>query len=137
MMTSQQPLVLIMDDEQAIVDLINDVLVDEGFRCVSVPTPQQALELIIQQQPDLVILDLYLKGAESGLALLRQMRDDPTMAQTPVIVCSADRETLYAAAAQITALSATILEKPFSITTLIFLAQQLVAQGRASTNSCS
>lgn len=137
MMTSQQPLALIMDDEQTIVDLINDVLVDEGFRCVSVATPQQALELIMQQQPDLTILDLNLKGAESSLALLRQMHNDPTMAQIPVIVCSADRETLSAAATQITAVSATILEKPFSITTLISLAHHLVAKGRTSTIRCS
>lgn len=74
--------ILIIDDDETIGDLAQEVLTRAGYRTLRAYAGTEALLLLKEQQPDLILLDLMLPGL-SGEALL------PKLAGIPVIVVSA------------------------------------------------
>ena len=76
------PNVLIIDDDAHINDIVSKALQSEGYSVSSAYSGTEALLLLSQSKPDLILLDLMLPGL-SGEELLPQIRD------IPVIVVSA------------------------------------------------
>ena len=74
--------ILIIDDDETIGDLEQEVLTRAGYRTLRAYAGTEALLLLKEQQPDLILLDLMLPGL-SGEAIL------PQLAGIPVIVVSA------------------------------------------------
>ena len=84
-----EPLVLSVDDEAGILRLVKLELTAQGFRVITAPNSAEALALIEEQRPDIILLDILMPGV-SGLELLRSIRE---RWQTPVIMLTArDRE---------------------------------------------
>ncbi|HEY0972962.1 MAG TPA: response regulator [Solimonas sp.] len=83
--------ILIVDDQQANLRLLEDLLGREGFsNLVSTTEPEQALQLHTAFDPDLVLLDLMMPGM-SGYAVLEQLeRMRPPHEFRPVLVLTAD-----------------------------------------------
>jgi two-component system phosphate regulon response regulator PhoB len=70
--------VLVVDDEFAIRDMLRMALEIVDFRCLEADNIQDAHALIVDQRPDIVLLDWMLPGG-SGIELLRRLkRDDAT-----------------------------------------------------------
>lgn len=76
------PNILIIDDDAHINDIVSKALQSEGYSVSSAYSGTEALLLLSQSKPDLILLDLMLPGL-SGEELLPQIRD------IPVIVVSA------------------------------------------------
>ena len=76
------PNILIIDDDAHINDIVSKALRSEGYSVSSAYSGTEALLLLSQSKPDLVLLDLMLPGL-SGEELLPQIKD------IPVIVVSA------------------------------------------------
>lgn len=67
--------VLLVDDEQAILDLLEEVLKKEGFQHVlKTSTGEAAIELCRTEQPDLIVLDVMLPGID-GIETCRRIRE--------------------------------------------------------------
>lgn len=81
--------ILIVDDEFAIRDMLNHALSLAGFECLEAENTQQALEMIIDLQPDLVLLDWMLPGGSSGIELCQRLKNDEQFATLPIILISA------------------------------------------------
>jgi CheY-like chemotaxis protein len=82
--------IAVIDDDAVFVDLMHDLLADgEGYDVVSTEHWLQSFEFIKESRPDLVILDLMLGRHQTGWAVLELLREDPSTAPIPVIVCSA------------------------------------------------
>ncbi len=62
--------ILVVDDEADIRSLIQDILVDEGYRVVAVDGAAAARASVRQERPALVLLDIWMPG-EDGLSLLK------------------------------------------------------------------
>jgi two-component system KDP operon response regulator KdpE len=84
-MHNNKKLVLLVEDEQRILRFMNIALRATGYRVLAVTTAEQALDLVLSEKPDILLLDIYLPGM-NGLEALRKLR---TFSQTPVIVISA------------------------------------------------
>lgn len=82
--------VLIVDDEEDIAQLLEIGLGREGYEVVCVYDGQEAKEKIIQENPDIVLLDLMMPGI-NGWQVLEWMRKDKNLS-TPVIIISARDE---------------------------------------------
>jgi DNA-binding response OmpR family regulator len=67
--------VLLIDDDEAVLDSTSLFLGVSGFRVLVASNSQQALELLDKEKPDLVITDYGLAQQETGLDLLRTIRD--------------------------------------------------------------
>jgi two-component system phosphate regulon response regulator PhoB len=83
--------VLIVDDESAIRDMVSVALEVAGYRCLQAENARNAHALIIDESPDLVLLD-WMMPETSGLELLRRLRRDELTAKLPVIMLTAKAE---------------------------------------------
>lgn len=83
-----QGLVLIAEDDKAILELIDYNLKLEGFKTCLVSQGDEVLAQIQKQKPDLVLLDLMLPG-ENGLEICKKMRAQESTKKIPVIMLTA------------------------------------------------
>ncbi len=83
--------VLIVEDEVAIVTLLRYNLEREGFRVYSTGDGEEAVGMVRDYKPDVVVLDWMLPSM-SGVDICRQLRWDPETKSTPIIMLSARGE---------------------------------------------
>lgn len=81
--------ILIVDDEFAIRDMLNQALSFAGYECLQAENTQQAHSIIVDERPDLVLLDWMLPGGSSGIELCQRLKNDETLAHIPIILISA------------------------------------------------
>ncbi len=109
-----RPRVLVVDDEVVVRRVLNDYLTKKGFTVTCVDSGEEAVEWVRTQPAGLVMLDIFMPGA-NGLEILRALkRESPS---TPVVVISgfADEEL----EGKVKALGAVdCVRKPFDFATL-------------------
>jgi two-component system alkaline phosphatase synthesis response regulator PhoP len=87
-MKSTAPRILVVDDEQAVLDLLVYNLRKAHYDVLTATNGRQALELALQAEPDLVLLDLMLPEVD-GLDVCREIRRTSRM---PIIMITARGE---------------------------------------------
>jgi CheY-like chemotaxis protein len=85
----KRPLALIVEDSQDLADISAEAAREAGFETEIIETGDRALDRLAVVVPALVILDIHLPHVE-GPAILDRIRGDPRLAQTRVIVTTAD-----------------------------------------------
>ena len=80
--------VLVVDDETAIRDMLRMALEIADFRCIEADNIHDAFTLVVDERPDLVLLDWMLPGG-SGLELLRRLKRGENTREIPVIMLTA------------------------------------------------
>jgi len=78
-------LVLVADDDAAVVGVIHEALAKEGFTVVSAGNGAQCLALVASRRPDVVVMDLSMPSM-SGMEALRSLRHDPQTRLLPVVI---------------------------------------------------
>jgi len=78
--------VLLVDDDPDFLEINRHVLEARGYavRCFS--SPQEALDQMVREKPDLVISDLMMRSLDTGFSLSRKIKDDPRFADVPVLI---------------------------------------------------
>lgn len=82
------PYILYIEDERPAIDLITQALEPEGFEVDGAISGEIALASMRRRKPDLILLDLLMPD-QSGIDVYRQMKQDDSLADIPVIVISA------------------------------------------------
>lgn len=85
------PYVLIVEDEDALATLLQYNLDKEGYRVAVASDGEEALVLVDEQLPDLVVLDWMLPKI-SGLEVCRRLRSRPETRNVPIIMLTARGE---------------------------------------------
>ena len=80
--------ILIIEDEEAIRDILRTKLQTNGFDCCTAGDGLEGLALSKKKKPDLIILDLGLPGL-SGFEVCKEIRKDKTICSTPIIMFTA------------------------------------------------
>jgi DNA-binding NtrC family response regulator len=80
--------ILIVDDDQDIVTMLQDRLEASGYRTVTAGDGQRGLELVEQESPNLLLLDLALPRL-NGMDVLKRLAQSRNMDDLPVIVMTA------------------------------------------------
>jgi two-component system, cell cycle response regulator DivK len=80
--------VLVVEDNPANCELLNDWLESEGFEVASAVNLDQAFAALKRKRPDVVLLDVQL-GAEDGLAVAVWLRNEPALSAIPIIAVTA------------------------------------------------
>jgi len=88
-MVRTPPRVLVAEDSATQRAVCVDVLRDAGFEVHEAPDGRYALDICRIIRPDLLILDLGLPRL-AGMDLLRKLRDDRKIGQTPVVIVTSD-----------------------------------------------
>ena len=81
------PTILIVDDTPTNVEIVESVLVAEGFRTLTAGDGVTAGEICYAEQPDLILLDVIMPG-ESGFETCARLKSDPVTADIPIIFLS-------------------------------------------------
>jgi len=82
------PRVLVVDDEERNRRLLVAMLEAEGCAALQAKDGQQALDLVRQNPPDLVLLDIMMPGMD-GYAVVRTLKSDPATQAIPVVMVTA------------------------------------------------
>ena len=85
-------LILIVEDSEKNRKLLRDVLTFKGYRLAEAETGEDGVRLARELHPDLILMDIQLPGI-NGMVALGQIRQDPTIARTPVIAVTASAMT--------------------------------------------
>jgi len=78
--------VVVIEDDRHIADLVDLYLRNAGFRVLQAGDARRGLELVAQEKPNLVLLDIGLPGPMDGLEACRELR---RMGDVPVVIITA------------------------------------------------
>jgi two-component system, OmpR family, phosphate regulon response regulator PhoB len=90
-MAAPQPVVLVVEDEPAQREVLSYNLEAEGFRVVQAADGEEALLLVAEDRPDIIILDWMLPRL-SGIEVCRQLKIRANTRSIPIIMLSARAE---------------------------------------------
>ena len=125
---AEAPSILIAEDNDDVSMLICNMLRDKGYEVSRAVDGQEALEMLHEDLPDMLITDIAMPRMD-GLELMRNVRDDDTMCCLPIVVVSArveDHERLEG----ISAGAEVYLAKPFINEELLLIVEKLLEQRR-------
>jgi CheY-like chemotaxis protein len=90
----RQPHILIVNDTQEILDLMRELLEEEGYRVTS-SLALLDIDKIKTIAPDIIVQDLLFEGTqELGWKFLTLLRLDPVLARIPLVLCTAAVRTV-------------------------------------------
>jgi len=88
---NQDKTILIVDDEAPIRDMLRVALEMADYRCLEAEDAQQAHAIIVDDKPNLILLDWMLPGT-SGIELARRLKKDELTNAIPIIMLTAKGE---------------------------------------------
>jgi len=109
------PTVLVVDDEFGIVDVLETILADEGYRVLTACNGKKGLERLSEEKPHVILLD-FMMPILSGGEMLRAMAAEPAYQRIPVIMMSALSEEAVAGRSKG---YAAFLHKPLRVTAVL------------------
>ncbi len=80
--------ILIVEDNPETADMLEASLQLEGYRTAKIHAVGQAIQALLRESPDLVLLDVMMPDV-SGLEFLRYLRRDPRFDKVPIMIISA------------------------------------------------
>ncbi len=108
----RQPVVLVADDDEDVLELVAFRLRRAGYRTVTARDGREALEMVRTEQPDLSVLDVAMPEMD-GLEVTRALRGSDATRRMPIILLTArsqERDVM----AGIEAGADAYIRKPFS-----------------------
>jgi CheY-like chemotaxis protein len=81
--------VLIIDDDPDFLDVMHIILTAEGYDVRTATNAERGLEIMRQERPLVVIVDVMMSYVLDGWAIGRRMKTDPCLRGVPVILVSA------------------------------------------------
>ena len=125
--------VLIVDDEAAIRRAVQGVLQDDGLLTIQVESGEEALKVVAERRPDLVLLDIWMSGLD-GIETLRILRE--RWPNIPVVMMSGHAS--IATAIEATRIGAAdFIEKPIDLDRLLAAVRAVLRQTATESHTLS
>ncbi len=128
----------LLEDDVAIQEMLRLVLEDEKYTVIIYPNADACLNVLLagqgeqEQVPvpiDLLIVDLRLPRAVSGIEVIRQIRSDPRLSSLPIILTTASSFTDIE---DLSGLQVNYLEKPFDVDNFVKMIEGLTTTSSGS-----
>lgn len=123
--------VAVVNDSEEVLELLTELLTDHDptYEVMQLSAETATAEEIATGRPDLVILDLRLGARSDGWEILKEMRERDDLATVPVIVCTADAQSVRERADELEAISDThVLHKPFDLDAFETLVSRIMGE---------
>ncbi|HPC73286.1 MAG TPA: sigma-54 dependent transcriptional regulator [Syntrophales bacterium] len=109
--------ILVVDDEESICRSLEGILSDEGYEVLTAKSGEEALKTIEEEQPDLILLDIWLPGID-GIDVLKNVKQEHPQIQVIMMSGHGTIET----AVKATKLGAfDFIEKPLSLEKVVLI----------------
>jgi two-component system nitrogen regulation response regulator NtrX len=109
--------ILVVDDEESICQSLEGILSDEGYEVLTAKSGEEALKMIEEEQPDLILLDIWLPGID-GIDVLKNVKQEYPQIQVIMMSGHGTIET----AVKATKLGAfDFIEKPLSLEKVVLI----------------
>jgi diguanylate cyclase len=128
-MSSNVKTVLVVDDEPVLRTIVREILHEEGYTVIEAADGRVMLEIMAQERPDLVLMDVMMPGID-GREAYRQLRSRPEHRDVPVVMMSAGVRPI-----KLDPSIAGFMAKPFDISQLVELVVRLI--GHPLANGCA
>ena len=128
--------IYVVDDERDLTWLLEKSLSHEGHQVVCANDGREALRLMHQQRPDLVILDVTMPHMD-GIEVHRRMRSDPALSAMPVLFLTVKGATVKDRIEDFEAGRDDYLAKPFDLKELKARIEALLCSSQASSAEMS
>ncbi len=100
--------IMCVDDEPAVVEYLVDILEDNGYETCFAHDGKQAWEVVQEQRPDLITLDLDM-SREWGTRFYRRLSQHPELKKIPIVIISGLSGNKYAVKDAVA-----VVDKPFT-----------------------
>jgi CheY-like chemotaxis protein len=117
--------ILVVDDDGAILEMLELLLLLEGYEVVTLQASHDTCHRAALLQPALVIHDVQMEQPDAGWRVLRQLRATPTRQHIPMLIASAE-PSLEEQAARIEVNHFVTVRKPFVVERLLEQIRRLV-----------
>jgi DNA-binding response OmpR family regulator len=118
--------ILIVDDDPSILGMIRTRLENQGYRVFTASDGEAAVEIAVDERPDLVILDVMMPKM-SGWEVARTMRNHPDLAGVKIVLLTAIGKGMNDMTAPLYDVDAH-LDKPFEFKVLEATIERLIAR---------
>ncbi|HEX3904543.1 MAG TPA: response regulator [Polyangia bacterium] len=113
-----RPAVLIVEDDRDVALTINDVVEDSGYRALCAANGREALLLLEDEVPALMLIDLFMPEM-NGVELLKIIKKSPKLASIPRVIMTAANDQMIGVREDVT-----VLYKPVDFDALTRLLQR-------------
>lgn len=121
--------ILLVDDEYALVESLQELLQDEGYHVLSAANGHDGFARLTRDEADLVITDFMMPIA-NGRDLIRAMRALPAFESTPVVMMSSTSKSVALSDDAGGMLEvAAFIKKPFQWEKLLEIVERLIGKG--------
>lgn len=115
----EEATILVVNDDIIYLEMMTEVLKDEGYLITTYTRISEALPLILEQPPHLLIVDLRFPDDLQGIDLITMLRLHRHTQSVPVIVCTAAVNELTQLQEDLHRAGAALLRKPFLLDDLL------------------
>ena len=126
--------IIYIEDEYEMIDLVRLILGRKGYEVIGAIGGREGLEMVQQELPDLVLLDLMMPDMD-GWEVYQQMRAEETTREIPVIILTAKAESIDKVLGLHIAKVDDYISKPFSPQELIDSVESVIARREATSVS--
>jgi CheY-like chemotaxis protein len=89
--------ILVVDDDPDFVLINRMILEAEGYEVLEAANGSEAMEMICQERPDLILLDVMMSTILEGVDLSKAIESDPKIRDIPIVMISSIATSEYAA----------------------------------------
>ena len=80
--------ILVVDDDAISLELMEAMLVPNGYEIITANDGSKAVAIIVEQKPDLILLDIMMPGLD-GYSTLAKIKENKTISKIPVVMLTA------------------------------------------------
>jgi two-component system response regulator VicR len=126
-MEEQVKTIVYIEDEAEMIDLVKLILSRKGYQVIGAVGGREGLQVVREQIPDLVLLDLMMPDIE-GWDVYQQIRADETTHHIPVIIITAKAQNIDKVLGLHIAKVDDYISKPFSPQDLVLSVDRVLAE---------
>ncbi|HHP7244654.1 MAG TPA: response regulator [Elainellaceae cyanobacterium] len=85
--------ILVVEDTLSEMELMSHYLRESGYSVISAVSAKEALNIAIEQRPDVIVTDVVMPGM-SGFELCRSLKKHPVTEKVPIVICTSKNQEI-------------------------------------------
>lgn len=85
--------ILVVEDTPSEMELMSHYLRESGYSVINAVSAKEALNLAIEQKPDVIVTDVVMPGM-SGFELCRSLKKHPATEKVPIVICTSKNQEI-------------------------------------------